>query len=935
MMRRVQRTLFGLAIGIAGLAALLPGEAIAGPICPNGSFRVQGPFLESLGVEDGDIITMRDFHVALAGCEPERAKVREIAGGVRLRARWRPCEALGGRVRLKMDLDASCQTAKGKVVVVGKLRRRFKAESVVPAPTFTVDPSVAPESVSLERYADGQPRPLAAVTDSSGVPLTFVENELLVVSDDADAVVALARRWRGRILMDLAPRDYGLDLPTHWLVRIDTDLGDRAKLAADLKALNPESSGALRVSSEAALGLVGAAASEAAGGLQVGMNFVLGGDTYRDRSITEGNPGRALSNSEAWSPNPFQWSYFRRGGNQNIGVGEAWRALDLAVKLGTQVKIAVLDGGFGVGEDFPSSWEHHDNSIHAMDPTRANENSCTNDAPCPWHGQNAVNAAMGVADNRFGAAGPAGPVAKAVTVRVSGDAFNYLGAYLIAFASGAEIVTMSMSGRVPAVVSWIIEPLNALTALMRLSGVTFFASAGNLGENVDEKDCFLGVCWEESWTVPCENDGVICVGALAVDSKTRRRDSNWGPENVDMFGPGELWVAPDPADPQVHTFGATSAATPFVAGVAALMKAANERLTPADIERILIESGNPSPDGTVKTYVNAYEAVLRALGSTPPEISIREDRRVSQTFCGPPEQFLVATATDREDGIPASIEWFSDVDGRIGTGLEIRPSLSRGTHRIHAVATDSIGVATTSTAITMVVDYAITSAEIDIVSPEMWAEIPKTKAINFEADGRDWWNCGGANALRDARVTWMHRTVRNDGSFRDVVIGTGRRLTATLSTPGVHTIFAFYQYGDRAEERVYDVISIVIDDVRIDTPPTMTIVRPLARDVTVTITQTPNGFLGCLYVEGTGRDAETPNFGSNPYSIWWESNRYDLYAGGWSSPQWFFRAGTICLRPDPRTPNGTEHRLTLRGLDSAGNEGVSPELRVLLVPNLR
>jgi hypothetical protein len=521
---------------------------------------------------------------------------------------------------------------------------------------------------------------------------------------------------------------------------------------------------------------------------------------------------------------------------------------------------------------------------------------------------------------------------------VSGDAFNYLGAYGIAFASGAEVVTMSMGGRVPATLTWAVTPLSEFTAMMRRAGIAFFASAGNEGDDVDGEDCaapFDWPCWERAWIVPCENDGVTCVGALQTSSTVKRPDSNYGHENVDMFGPGELWVAPDNRYPQVHTFTATSAATPFVAGVAALMKAANEGLSPSDIEKILIETGNPSPDTRVKTYVNAYEAVLRALGSTPPEITIKEEMRVSQTFCGPPTRFLVASTTDREDGVPTDVTWTSNVDGQIGTGAEINPVLSRGRHTITATVEDSTGVRTTSAPITVDVDYAITKAELQIVAPAMWAEIPKTQAINFEADGKDWWNCGGANALRDDKVVWYDRTVRNDGSFNEVLLGTGRRLTRTIGTPGIHTILAYYFYGDRADEWVYAAIGILIEDVKVDTAPTMTVVRPSTRDVTVIVNDTPSGPRGCLYVEGTGRDAEDASFGSNPFTIWWQSNRYDLYNDGWSSPQWFFKAGQICLRPDPKTPYGTEHLLTLHGLDSAGNEGVSPVVRAWLVPNLR
>ncbi len=109
--------------------------------------------------------------------------------------------------------------------------------------------------------------------------------------------------------------------------------------------------------------------------------------------------------------------------------------------------MAVIDDGFLPNDDNPADWIHHTNSIWAMDPNRANENNCTNDSVCPWDGTNVVGAAMGVANNNYGAAGPAGPVADAITIRMSGDIFNYLGAFKISLDSGARVVNMSFGAR--------------------------------------------------------------------------------------------------------------------------------------------------------------------------------------------------------------------------------------------------------------------------------------------------------------------------------------------------------------------------------------------------------------------------------------------------------------------------------------------------------
>ena len=205
--------------------------------------------------------------------------------------------------------------------------------------------------------------------------------------------------------------------------------------------------------------------------------------------------------AEPFASNPKDWSYFKRfpHGKQNIGVADAWRALDQVGRLSNKVVVAVIDGGFLQNDDNPKDWDHHTNSIHAMDPYRAYENECgTNGAVCPWHGTNVVGALMGVADNGYGAAGPAGPVARAITIRMSGDVFNYLGAYAIAFGSGARVVNMSFTGSVPALLTWRFSPLDFFTGLMRGYGVRLVASAGNDGNDVDAEDCasfFDWPCW--------------------------------------------------------------------------------------------------------------------------------------------------------------------------------------------------------------------------------------------------------------------------------------------------------------------------------------------------------------------------------------------------------------------------------------------------------
>lgn len=800
--------------------------------------------------------------------------------------------------------------------------------------TVEIDPSIFPPANPVPGSDNSVSRPVAAVTDGSGVLTSFVENELIVVTDDPKTLARVLAGWHGTLVRSFMPRDFGIKAQKHHLVRIDTNRADTSQLVSDLKRLSPALSSRLRVSSRAGLALLATASHAANAGLQIGINFIMGPTGYAERITTE-DPAPScvptpspscpsLISGESFSPNPWNWSYFKRGGVQDIGTGDAWRALAAAGRLNNKTKIAVIDGGFMNNGDFPSDWEYHSNSVFAQDASRPNEYKC-NGSPCRWHGSNVVDALMGVPDNRFGAAGPAGPVAKAVAIRLGDpfDLFNYLGAFGIAGASGARIVNMSVSGRIPAVLAWAVQPLDSFTGLMRREGVLFLASAGNNTEDVDAEDCawpFDWPCWEKAWFVPCENDGVTCIGALDGNSKSRKPNSNWGAENVDLFGPGFVWVGPDLDNQQVHAFTATSAATPFVAGVAALVQAANPALGADDIERILLETAHPSPDGSVKKYVNAYAAVVRALGSTPPEISITVNPTDQPGFvgCGPDFRFK-ATVFDPDPGKP-TVTWQSDIAGNLGTGEELIRSLPAGTHKITATATDPTGFTNPSNEVAVTVSLAnARRPDIAIVAPRNHEVFTTTQPIMLELSGFD----PGTGNLVSNNVRWVSL---DHGVFHD--LDRGQKVTVHLTTEGPHYINAYYKpYCGGYEVDDQRLIQVVKRD---DNPPNMIVLKPSSLDIAL-----PGTGAGeyCMDVSGFGYDEEDHDFVA-PSSYYWLTNRSDLgnYVLAWD------QNAHICLLPDPAavsTGRSTVHEIRLIGYDKKGNKGISQPVKVSLLPIVR
>ena len=139
-------------------------------------------------------------------------------------------------------------------------------------------------------------------------------------------------------------------------------------------------------------------------------------------------------------------------------------------------------------------------------------------------------------------------------------------------------------------------PFEIATIALRASGMLLFAAAGNDDKNVDAeaKDPVFGfgLGFESTWHTPCENAGVICVGGVAPNSLSRDGDSNFGAEQVDLFAPYTLWLGPDPDAPAnvVRRKSGTSFSSPFAAGVAALVWAADLDQSASDVEDALLST---------------------------------------------------------------------------------------------------------------------------------------------------------------------------------------------------------------------------------------------------------------------------------------------------------------------------------------------------------
>jgi subtilisin family serine protease len=170
---------------------------------------------------------------------------------------------------------------------------------------------------------------------------------------------------------------------------------------------------------------------------------------------------------------------------------------------------------------------------------------------------------------------------------------------------GASIISLSLGGPSSSTV------LDNSIQYARDAGVLVVAAAGNDSDDTDIYPTYPA-------NTPLEN----IVAVAATDSSDRLASfSNYGANSVHVAAPGVGIVSTYLAN-QLVSMSGTSMATPYVAGVAALMKAVNPSYTYPELKYALMVSSDPIAglQGKIANgRVNAYRAVMTALsGVTPP-----------------------------------------------------------------------------------------------------------------------------------------------------------------------------------------------------------------------------------------------------------------------------------------------------------------------------
>jgi hypothetical protein len=476
--------------------------------------------------------------------------------------------------------------------------------------SYSVDPALTPSP----QVRAG--KTLAAAKSAGGLVHLFIEDEILIRPKDDAELRAFLERTGGTVIGDdrvpEPPPGSGIQLqpedrvPTLYVVRVDPTRFSLEGFEANAQRAGLR--GATVFSGERAARLLAGIVGERVRGLKVSPNFVAEPADVLFR--TEEHPlGGSFEDALSY---PF---FSGTGSRSSVAL---MFQLIAASPPERRARVAIIDAGFWLDPDrdgaslspdlpgTPWQWDFTENKRVAAG---TNPSSCGG-SPCPWHGTGAAHVAVARLNNRYGAAGTGGQVADAMLFKTNLDWGQVNAAIRTAVRWGADVISMSFSASCDNFICDLFYESNLYPALRnaREKKVVMVAAAGNQNQSADGK-------------APCKADeDVICVGALADNTNVRIGYSNYG-SKVDIWAPTNIRAVHgfDPSGPvPTGTFEGTSASAPFIAGIAAALKAYNPSLTSAQVNEILRRTAwTDSPDRNVSHYVNAYRALREVVRFNP------------------------------------------------------------------------------------------------------------------------------------------------------------------------------------------------------------------------------------------------------------------------------------------------------------------------------
>lgn len=663
-----------------------------------------------------------------------------------------------------VDCDDDIDLADGLAILshLAGLTMRFElgcafVGAVIGAPAFIVDETLEHEITELPADEVGPARPVGAVQDPDGTIVQFVANQVVLKPDDDDELQAFIAKYDGVILDDGVTEiadgtpggPYGTIEHGYYVIQVDPMLSTLNDFIASLEAQGI--TGTMVFSSEIAARLAALKWREE----HVSLDIVTPMHTVLDHPDDSG--GNIDFETKFWMTEDDDPNMT---GNQGLSVGvvRAWEYLLYKGLPPTQgvfdpVNVAIVDSGFAVHQvtgmplngnlDYLYNTRPAQYDVHNGDLTAGGENllECSGGNPCPWHGTGSFGVCCASPRNGYGGAGTSGKIARPLLIKVDAPYSSVAQGIRTAALMQADVVTLSLGGDCSDSCEDITDDMQDAVNDAIAVGAIVLAAAGNDGVDISNRNY-----------IPCKLDGVICVGSVFNNGDNRH---NFG-TGVDIWAPTGILstVAPHTADDdtndvgedELYNFGGTSAATPFVAGIVAMMKALNPNLDWQTAQTNLQLGANT---GGMNVTMGIVDALLSLAWTSPNERPTIDIVRPVDTTISYTGTNIRAVVTDAESGkgLPLfdgkmHVEFKDTTTGlmlcdsnqiiygpnaQIGFECNTGP-LSDGQHVIEAKVIDAFTGFQTDT---ITLNAVNTAPIVDILSPPNGNQYYATQTIDF------------------------------------------------------------------------------------------------------------------------------------------------------------------------------------------------------------
>jgi subtilisin family serine protease len=419
--------------------------------------------------------------------------------------------------------------------------------------------------------------------------------------------------------------------------------------------------------------------------------------------------------------NTAQLPLYQSGSHSGAGVGTVGFDADMQLAWdqsqgygSSSIIIAIIDSGVDTAHEdlrLVTGYDYGDNDSNPMD-----------DSAEPGHGTCCAGITAGKANNGIGIAGVAGGCSvMPLKVANTAGAMNFTAidnAITHAADNGADVISMSL-GIEGGTDEGDIASTDAALEYAYGEGVVIFAATANANTS--------------AIAYPSNHNKVISVGAASPSGQRKNETSSdgeywWGsnygintqdnPKAVDIMAPTILPATDITGSGGYESgnydlyFNGTSCATPYAAGVAALILSKDPTLTPAQVWNVMKNSATDMTyDGgagwdryTGYGMVNAYAALNPGL----PTCTISSPINLSTILKGTTVSINV-TATD-SDGTISRVEFY--VDNVLKSTDYAAPyswswltgSVAVGQHTLKAIAYDNSGKQNSAEAIVMLIN---------------------------------------------------------------------------------------------------------------------------------------------------------------------------------------------------------------------------------------